>query len=229
MCTKNRFAGIGLALGGCAAAALLAAAVPAAQADTFGLQFAPAQGYTAYTGWASNVTAATFTPPLNFNATNTTVYTLGSSGATFTITGGNYNVGGASGPTTNISYLTQAFFLGRATATPTTLTATLTGVSAADRINFNFLQSVQTGFEPAVSVNGSTPVAINSDTTFVNAGTFSGSTSYSLTFTNAAGPTAGEFDLSGGLISITPAPEPAAVGLLAVGAIGLLLLKRRPA
>jgi len=197
----------------------------AAASTIYGLQFAPS-GYTPYTGWASGVNVATFTAP-TFNAVATTDYSLGSSGATFAITGNNYNIqnGIKTGtPTTNIAWLNTAFFLGNGS---TPLTATLSGLSPSDTVDLQFIESFQTGNEPQVSVNGGTPTVINSDTSFVDVGSFTGHTSYSLVFSNAAGGT-GEFDLSGGLITVTSAvPEPATLGLLGLGAAGLLLLKRR--
>ncbi len=195
---------------------------------TYGLQFAPTN-YTAYTGWASGVTVAPFTPPPFFSVATTT-YALGS--ASFAITGNNYNIqNGITGgtPTTDISWLNRAFFFGNG-GTP--LTATLSGLSAGDTVDMQFIESFQTGNEPQVAISpasGNTqPTAIATDTSFTDAGTYTGATSYNLTFTNAAGG-AGEFDLSGALITITPAaaPEPASLGLFALAATGLLLLKRR--
>lgn len=200
----------------------------AATPVTYGLQFAPAN-YTAYTGWAAGVTVAPFTPPA-FLSVATTTYTLGS--ASFAITGNNYNIQNGitvGTPTTDISWLNHAFFFGNG-GTP--LTATLSGLSAGDTVDLQFIESFQTGNEPQVAVSpasGNTqPTAIATDASFTDAGTYTGSTSYNLTFTNAAGG-AGEFDLSGALITITPAtaPEPASLGLFALAATGLLLLKRR--
>ncbi len=216
--------GIALMASIAVAAAITAGGQIAAASTTYGLQFAPS-GYTAYTGWASGVDVATFTAPA-FNTVNTTIYSLGGSGATFTITGNNYSLQNAmaSGtPTTDIQWLNHSFLLGNGS---TSLTAKLSGVSSGDTVDFSFLQSIQTGFEPQVSVDGGTPTAINSDISFIDAGSFSGQSSYTLTFTNAAGG-AGEFDLSGGLITINPTPEPAAASLLFAGATGLALLRRR--
>ncbi len=221
MRSKN---GIALMASIAAAAAISAGSHMAAASTTYGLQFAPT-GYTAYTGWAAGVDVATFTAP-PFNSANTTTYSLGASGATLSISGNNYSTqnGITSGtPTTDIAWLNNAFFLGNGS---TPLTATLSGVSPGDTVNFSFLESFQTGNEPQVSIDGGTPTAINSDTSFVDAGSFSGQSSYTLTFTNAAGG-AGEFDLSGGLITISPTPEPAAASLLFAGATGLALLRRR--
>lgn len=226
----------GLLLGLVPAALLAAAPLASASTVTYGLQFAPS-GYTAYTGWASGTVVAPFTAP-SFNSVNTATYTLGSD--SFAITGNNYNIqnGIAAGTaTTDISWLNTAFFFGNgSTATP--LTATLSGLSAADTVDFQFIESFQTGNEPQVTISpasGNTqPTAISTDTAFTDAGTYTGATTYNLTFTHAAGG-GGEFDLSGALITITSGSTPAAVplpataGLVALGlaGLGLMVLQRR--
>ena len=222
----------GVLLGLVPAALLAAAPLASASTVTYGLQFAPS-GYTPYTGWATGTTVASFTPP-GFLTDTTTTYTLGSD--SFAITGNNYNIqnGITSGtPTTDISWLNTAFFFGNGS---TPLTATLSGLSAADTVDFQFIESFQTGNEPQVTISpasGNTqPTAISTDTSFTDVGTYTGATKYNLTFTNAGGGT-GEFDLSGALISITSGavpsavPVPATAGLVALGAAGLLLLRRR--
>ncbi len=223
--TSIRFAAVpAMGLAGIFALAGNVAATPV----TYGLQFAPAN-YTPYTGWAAGVAVAPFTPPAFLNVATTT-YTLGS--ASFAISGNNYNIQNgitAGTPTTDISWLNRAFFFGNG-GTP--LTATLSGLSAGDTVNMQFIESFQTGNEPQVAVSPASgnaqPTAISTDTTFTDAGTYTGATSYNLTFSNAAGG-AGEFDLSGALITITSAtaPEPASLGLFGLAAMGLLLLKRR--
>ena len=228
----------GLLLGLASAALLAAAPLASASTVTYGLQFAPSV-YTAYTGWASGIVVAPFTAP-SFNSVNTTTYTLGSDplagSGSFAIKGNNYNIqnGITTGtPTIDIQWLNHAFFFGNGS---TPLTATLSGLSAADTVDFQFIESFQTGNEPQVAISPASgnaqPTAMSSDTSFTNVGTYTGANSYSLTFTNAAGGT-GEFDLSGALITITSGSAPAAVplpataGLVGLGAVGLLALRRR--
>ena len=219
----------GLLLGLASAALLAAAPLASASTVTYGLQFAPS-GYTPYTGWASG----TQIPKPSFNPANTATYTLGS--GSFAITGGNYNIqNGITGspPTTDIQWLNHAFFFGNGS---TPLTATLSGLSAADTVDFQFIESYQTAFVPQVAISpvsgNPQPTIISTDASFTDAGTYTGANSYSLTFTNAAGGGA-EFDLSGALITITsgsaPAalPIPATAGLVGLGAAGLLALRRR--
>ena len=213
------------------AAVLAAAPLANASTVTYGLQFAPTL-YTPYTGWASGVQVASFTAPA-FNSVNTTTYTLGS--ASFAINGNNYNIqnGITTGtPTTDIQWLNTAFFFGNGS---TPLTATLSGVSASATVDFQFIESFQTGNEPSVTISPASgnaqPIAISTDTSFTDAGSYTGSTSYSLAFVNNAGGS-GEFDLSGALITITSAgasavPIPATASLVAVGAVALLALRRR--
>ena len=224
----------GLLLGLVPAALLAAAPLASASTVTYGLQFAPT-GYTPYTGWAGGTVVAPFTAP-SFHSVNTTTYTLGSD--SFAITGNNYNIqnGITTGTaTTDIQWLNHAFFFGNGS---TPLTATLSGLTANDTVNFQFIESVQTGFVPQVSISPASgnaqPTAISSDTSFTNVGTYTGATTYNLTFANAAG-VGGEFDLSGALITITSGSTPAAVpipataGLVALGlaGLGLMALQRR--
>lgn len=214
-----------------AAALTMGAAAQGVQANTvtYGLQFAPTN-YTAYTGWSAGVTVAPFTAPA-FLSVATTAYTLGS--ATFSITGNNYNIQNGitvGTPTTDIQWLNHAFFFGNG-GTP--LTATLTGLSAGDSVDIQFIESYQTQNEPQVAISpasGNTqPTAISTDTTFTDAGTYTGSSSYNLTFTNAVGGN-GEFDLSGALITVTSSvPEPAALSLMGLVGLALLVKRRRTA
>ena len=237
MSTKVKMKRNGYAKGVMAAACLLAAgAAGAARAGsiTYGLQFAP-MGYTVYTGWGSGVTAVqAAAAPSFFGSDNGTTFTLGA--ATLTFTGGtNYNIQNgitAGTPTTDISWLNHAFYL---TNSSNTITAHLTGLTATDTVDFQFIESEQP-FSPTVTVTGNSTGSLSGSiasspdgSAFVDLGSLTGNTAYTLS--SSLNPGGGEGDLAGALITITtPAappsvPEPASVWLLAVGGIALSAMR----
>ncbi len=225
-----------------------AAGASMARANTvsYGLQFAPT-GYTVYTGWGAGVTAVYATNPPAFNngptGDNGVTFDLGT--ATFTFTAGNnYNIqnGIAAGtPATNIGWLDTAFFF--SSGSSNLVTATLSGLSASDSVDFQFISSYQEANTDQLTVKGNTtgsvagmlnsftalsgdPSGLGDAANFVDLGSLSGNTSYSISSVQPAG---GEGDLSGALITITSSvvPEPATLGLLTVAGAAILLVRRR--
>lgn len=219
---------------GAAIATLAVAGAGSAQANTvtYGLQFAPS-GYTVYTGWGAGVTAVQATnPPPFFGSDNGVIFSLGTATLTFS-NGTNYNIQNgitAGTSTTNLVWLNHAFYLSNSGAD--IITATLTGLVASDSVNLQFIESAQP-FSPTVTVTGGTggtiakSIASSPDgTAFVDVGTVTGNTTYGISSSLNSG--GGEGDLSGALITITSSnvPEPATLGLMAVGGLAILLVKR---
>jgi hypothetical protein len=212
---------------------------------TYGLQFAPT-GYTEYTGWGAGITPVQAANPPLFNSgatsDNGVTFDLGTATLTFTA-GNNYNIqnGIAKGtPTTNIGWLDTAFFL--SSGSSNLITATLSGLSASDSVDFQFISSYQEPNTDQVTVNGITtgsvsgtldsftalsgdPSGLGDAANFVDLGSLSGNTGYSISSVQPAG---GEGDLSGALITINSSvPEPATLGLLTVAGAAILLVRRR--
>ncbi|NNM87112.1 MAG: PEP-CTERM sorting domain-containing protein [Phycisphaerae bacterium] len=227
-------------------AALAAAGASTARANTvtYGLQFAPS-GYTEYTGWGAGVTAVQATnPPAFFSgATSDNGVTFDLGTATLTVTAGNnYNIQNGIAPmtpTTNIGWLDTAFFF--SSGSSNLVTATLSGLSANDSVDFQFISSYQESNTDQVTVKGNTtgsvsgtlnsftalsgdPSGLGDAANFVDLGSLSGNTGYSISSVQPAG---GEGDLSGAQITITSSvPEPATLGLMAVAGAAILLVRR---
>ena len=223
--------GLGLPLAVAAALAMGAGAGAAkAGAITYGLQFAPSGDgtFTSWSTYGSNITGVQANNPPVFNSSDSGVtFTLGT--ATLKFTGGqNYSTGSA---------LNQSFYY--MTSSTSVLAANFTGLNVADTVDFQFLESVQP-FSPTLTVTGtatgslSKSIASSPDgSAFVDLGSLTGNTSYSIT--SSLNPGGGEGDVSAALITITSGstsavPQPASMGLLGLGGlgcIGLGLISRR--
>lgn len=245
-----------VSMGVLAAAALaIGSHATAARATTYAIQFGPSGGAPSYEGSPAyngslfngdvNVTPASggfltgtgsdFAQPAGL------AYTLGSYSLAFTSGYGLYtslgdNPGNPSPyASTSVNTLNASYFYastGAGSTSPVDLT--LSGLNAGQTVNFQFLGSVYPANQATVTIenasgtaisNPSNNIAINSNTGFLDAGTYTGQTSYLISVAPSAGNAEG--DIASALITISPVPEPASVALVGVGALGLLLLKRR--